>query len=66
MLQEMSQWVVFVKENSRNKFYSKAETFFDPLVIVGSVFKIGNWSKLCTENVNIEQKNSWSAHVTFD
>jgi len=35
MLQEMSQWVVFVKENSCTRFYSKAETFFDPLVIVG-------------------------------
>jgi len=35
MLQEMTQLVVFVKENSCNKFYSKSETFFDPLVIVG-------------------------------
>jgi len=35
MLQEMSQWVVFVKKNSCNRFYSKAETLFDPLVIVG-------------------------------
>jgi len=35
MLQEMSQLVVFVKENICNRFYSKAETFFDPLVIVG-------------------------------
>jgi len=34
MLQEMSQWVVFVTENSCNRFYSKAETFFDPLVVV--------------------------------
>jgi len=35
MLQEMSQLVVFVKENSYNRFYSKSKTFFDPLVIVG-------------------------------
>jgi len=35
MMQEMSQWVVFVKENNCSRFYSKAETFFDPLVIVG-------------------------------
>jgi len=35
MLQEMSQWVVFVKENSCTRFYSKAKTFFNPLVIVG-------------------------------
>jgi len=35
MLQEMSQLVVFVKENNCNRFYIKAETFFDPLVIVG-------------------------------
>jgi len=35
MLQEMNQWVVFVKENNCKRFYSKAETFFDPLVIVG-------------------------------
>jgi len=35
MLREMSQLVGFVKENSCNRFYSKAETFFDPLVIVG-------------------------------
>ena len=34
-MQEMAQLVVFVKENSCNKFYSKSETFFDPLVIVG-------------------------------
>jgi len=35
MQQEMSQWVVFVKENSCNRFYSKVESFFDPLVVVG-------------------------------
>jgi len=35
MLQEMTQLVVFVKENSCNRFYSKTETFFDPLVIAG-------------------------------
>jgi len=34
MLQEMSQWVIFVKENNCNRFYSKAKTFFDILVIV--------------------------------
>jgi len=31
----MTKLVVFVKANSCNKFYSKSETFFDPLVIVG-------------------------------
>jgi len=35
MLQEMTQLVVFVKENSCNRFYRKSETFFDPLVIMG-------------------------------
>jgi len=35
MFQEMAQLVVFVKENSCNRFYSKSETFFEPLVIVG-------------------------------
>jgi len=35
MLQEMAQLVVFVKENNCNRFYSKSETFFEPLVIVG-------------------------------
>jgi len=31
----MNQWVIFVKENSCNRFYSKAESLFDPLVVVG-------------------------------
>jgi len=31
----MSPWVVFVKENNCNRFYSKVETFFDSLVVVG-------------------------------
>jgi len=35
MLQEITQLVVFVKENNCNRFYSKTETLFDPLVIVG-------------------------------
>jgi len=35
MLQEMSQWVVFVKENSYKGFYSKTESLFEPLVEVG-------------------------------
>jgi len=35
MLQEMTQLVVFLKENNCNGFYSKTNTFFDPLVIVG-------------------------------
>jgi len=39
MLQEMTQLVVFVNENSCNRFYSKSETFFDPLVIVGFSFQ---------------------------
>jgi len=34
MLQEMAQLVLFLKENSCNRLYSKSETFFDPLVIV--------------------------------
>jgi len=33
--QEMSQWVVFVKENIYKGFYSKTESFFDPLIVVG-------------------------------
>jgi len=35
MQQEMSQWVVFVKENNCRGFYSKTESLFDPLVKVG-------------------------------
>jgi len=35
ILQEMLNWLFFVKENSCNRFYSKSETFFEPLVIVG-------------------------------
>ena len=35
MLQEMTQLVVFLKENSCNCFYSNPNIFFDPSVIVG-------------------------------
>jgi len=35
MQQEMSQWVIFVKENSCRGFYSKTKSLFDPLVEVG-------------------------------
>jgi len=35
MQQEMSQWVVFVKEISCRGFYSKIESLLDPLVEVG-------------------------------
>jgi len=39
MQQEMSQWVVFVKENNCRGFYSKTKSLFDPLVEVGFILQ---------------------------
>jgi len=66
MLQEMTQLVVFVKENNCNRFYSKSDTFFDPLVILGFSLQDKKLVQALQENVRKEQKNTWSAHVTFD
>jgi len=63
MLQEMAQLVVFVEENSCNRFYSKLETLFDPLVIVDFSLQ----DKRLVQALHRErQKSTWSAHVTFD
>jgi len=62
MSQEMSQWVIFVKKNSCNRFYSKTESLFDLLVVVGFSLQGRNWSKPCTENVSPEQKKKTHGH----
>jgi len=63
MLQEMSQWVVFVKENSCNRFYSKAETFFDSLVIVDFSLQDRNTGPSLAQNTSAQSKKSHGQHM---
>jgi len=66
MLQEMSQWVVFVKENNCRGFYSKTKSLFEPLVEVGFILQGRNLVQLLhKKDVGIEQKYTWSTHETL-
>jgi len=66
MHQEMSQWVVLVKENNCRGFYSKTESLFDPLIVVGFSLQGRNLVQpLHRKNVSPKQKNTWTTHVTL-
>jgi len=63
MLQKMSQWVVFVKKNSCNQFYSKAETLFDPLVIVGFSLQGRKAGPSLAQKTSAQSRKSHGPHM---
>jgi len=63
MQQEMSQWVVFVKENNCRWFYSKIESLFDPLVEVGFNFQGRNLVQLLHRTAPTQSKKTHGQHM---
>jgi len=63
MLQEISQWVVFMKENNYNKFYSKAETLFDPLVIMGFSLQGRKTGPSLAQKTSAQSRKSYGQHM---
>jgi len=63
MQQEMSQWVVFVKENSCRGFYSKTESLFDSLVEVGSSLQGRNLVQLLHRKTSAQSRKSHGQHM---
>jgi len=63
MQQEMSQWVVFVKENNCRGFYSKAKSLFDPLVEVGFSLQGRNLVQPLLNKTSAQSRKSHSQHM---
>ena len=63
MQQEMSQWFVFVKENSCRGFYSKTKSLCDPLVEVGFSLQGRNLVQLLHRTVSAKSRKSHCQHM---
>jgi len=63
MQQEMTQWIVFVKENSCRGFYSKTKSLFDSLVEVGSSFQGRNLVQLLHRKTSAQSRKSHGQHL---
>jgi len=59
----MSQWLVFMKENSCRGFYSKTESLFDPLVEVGFSLQGTKLVQLLHRTVSAQSRKTHGQHM---